>query len=167
MGEARLVSIAIYQYHLIIALQVPYPLISLVTRLPQTLYGAAPLAFRTRTFETFNLTFGREAEAADVFDSIKELTVISEIPFPVISGELPLTMFFAGVSSAKVDQLYAFDYEPKPPFDATGGWNVYNPREEFARMGIGSRSKAWRYTDLNKDYAVRTVLRWKLLSQTS
>ena len=32
---------------------------------------------------------------------------------------------------------------------------MYTPREEFARMGVGSRTKAWRYTDINKDYGVR------------
>lgn len=34
------------------------------------------------------------------------------------------------------------------------GWSVYNPREEFARMGLGTRTKAWRFTDINKDYSV-------------
>lgn len=34
------------------------------------------------------------------------------------------------------------------------GWNIYSPREEFARMGVGTRTKAWRFTDLNKDYVV-------------
>ena len=29
----------------------------------------------------------------------------------------------------------------------------YNPRTEFARQGVGSRSNAWRFTDINKDYA--------------
>ncbi|KAG8934588.1 hypothetical protein FRC02_009668 [Tulasnella sp. 418] len=108
---------------------VPYPLISSVVRLPQTLQGHARLAFRTRTFETFTLVFGKDSEATDVFESVRELTVVTS-----------------------VQQLYAFDYAPNPPFDASGGWNIYNPREEFARMGIGSRTKAWRFTDLNKDY---------------
>lgn len=56
-------------------MQVPYPLISLVTRLPQTLDGKSPLIVHTRTFETFSLSFRAERSAADVFDSIKELTV--------------------------------------------------------------------------------------------
>ncbi len=34
------------------------------------------------------------------------------------------------------------------------GWTIFNPREEFARMGLGSRTKAWRFTDINKDYIV-------------
>lgn len=57
--------------------QVPYPLISLVTRLPQTLQGQCPLTFHSRTFETFSLAFTKEIDASDVFDSVKELTVTS------------------------------------------------------------------------------------------
>ncbi|KZT57032.1 phosphatases II [Calocera cornea HHB12733] len=109
---------------------VPYPLISLVTRLPQTLRGNAPLALRCRTFDSFVLFFPREESAADVFESVRELTVTSSIY-----------------------NMYAFFYRPNPPFDAGDGWGLYSPREEFARMGVGSRTKAWRFTDINKDYA--------------
>lgn len=55
--------------------QVPYPLISLVSRLPQTLNGQCPLTFHTRTFETFSLSFANDGDAVDVFESVKELTV--------------------------------------------------------------------------------------------
>jgi len=34
---------------------------------------------------------------------------------------------------------------------------LYSPREEFGRMGVGTRSKAWRFTDINKDYTVRLL----------
>ncbi|KAF7363665.1 Phosphoinositide 3-phosphatase [Mycena sanguinolenta] len=109
---------------------VPYPLISLVTRLPQTLQGQCPLTFHSRTFETFSLAFGKETEAVDVFDSVKELTV-----------------------ATSVQQLYAFFYTPSPPLPTSTGWTMYSPRDEFLRMGIGSRTKAWRFTDINKDYS--------------
>ncbi|KAF8211986.1 protein-tyrosine phosphatase-like protein [Mycena galopus ATCC 62051] len=109
---------------------VPYPLISLVTRLPQTLQGQCPLTFHSRTFETFSLAFSKETEAADVFDSVKELTV-----------------------ATSVQQLYAFFYTPSPPLPTSDGWSIYSPRDEFMRMGIGSRTKAWRFTDINKDYS--------------
>lgn len=59
-------------------MQMPYPLISLVNRQPQTLQGQAQLNFHTRTFESFSLTFRRESEASDVFESVKELTVSGE-----------------------------------------------------------------------------------------
>lgn len=58
--------------------QVPYPLISLVTRQPQTLNGSSPLSFNTRTFESFTFSFDKDSEALDVFDSVKELTVASK-----------------------------------------------------------------------------------------
>ena len=56
----------------------PYPLISLVNRLPQDLQGQSHLNFHTRTFETFSLTFRKDYEASDVFESVKGLTVASE-----------------------------------------------------------------------------------------
>ena len=60
------------------AAKMPYPLISLVTKLPQTIQGLSPLSFRCRTFETFTLAFQRDTEALDVFDSVRELTVVSK-----------------------------------------------------------------------------------------
>ncbi|KAF9014067.1 protein-tyrosine phosphatase-like protein [Cyathus striatus] len=101
-----------------------------ITRLPQTFQGQTPLTIHTRTFETISLTFEKDNEASDVFDSVKELTV-----------------------ATSVTQLYAFFYTPNPPFPTSDGWSIYSPREEFGRMGVGSRSKAWRFTDINKDYS--------------
>ncbi|KAF8637411.1 hypothetical protein AX17_002906 [Amanita inopinata Kibby_2008] len=109
---------------------VPYPLISQVTRLPQTLQGRCPLTFHTRTFETFSLVFNKDADASDVFESVKELTV-----------------------SISVHQLYAFYFNPTPPYPSNNGWSIYTPREEFGRMGVGTRTKAWRFTDINKSYS--------------
>ncbi|KAI0034496.1 protein-tyrosine phosphatase-like protein [Vararia minispora EC-137] len=110
-------------------LWVPYPLINLVTRLPQTFRGRCPISFRCRNFELFSLYFDKESDAIDVFESVKELTV-----------------------AISVTQLYAFFYTPNPSNTASDGWTLYSPREEFGRMGVGTRSKAWRYTDINKDY---------------
>lgn len=72
------VSSAIFRDVAEAGVQVPYPLISLVTRMPQTLQGRSPITFRTRTFETFTLTFKQDREALDVFDSVKDLTVASK-----------------------------------------------------------------------------------------
>ncbi|KIM48796.1 hypothetical protein M413DRAFT_86161 [Hebeloma cylindrosporum] len=107
----------------------PYPLISLVNRLPQTLQGLSQINFHTRTFESFSLSFKRDSDASDVFESVKELTV-----------------------ATSVSNLYAFFYNPTPPFAQNDGWSLYSPRDEYVRMGVGTRSKAWRFTDLNKDY---------------
>ncbi|KAJ3736061.1 protein phosphatase [Lentinula guzmanii] len=122
---------------------VPYPLISLVTRLPQTLQGQCPVTFHCRTFETFSLEFSSESDAVDVFESVKELTV-----------------------APSVHQLYAFFYTPNPPFPTQSGWSIYSPREEFGRMGVGTRTKAWRFTDINKDYSFCPTYPAKLLVPT-
>jgi hypothetical protein len=99
-------------------------------------------------FETFSLSFEKERDAMDVFESVKELTVCSEHPNYLVWVALIVTFLDS------VNQLYAFFYTPSPPFDATSGWSIYSPREEFGRMGVGTRTKAWRFTDINKDYAV-------------
>ncbi|KAJ3712280.1 protein-tyrosine phosphatase-like protein [Lentinula raphanica] len=122
---------------------VPYPLISLVTRLPQTLQGRSPVTFHCRTFEMFSLELLAESDAVDVFESVKELTV-----------------------APSVYQLYAFFYTPNPPFPTQTGWSIYSPREEFGRMGVGTRTKAWRFTDINKDYSFCPTYPAKLLVPT-
>ncbi|KAG9102167.1 hypothetical protein FS749_014946 [Ceratobasidium sp. UAMH 11750] len=107
---------------------IPYPLISLVTRLPQTLVGLSPISVRCRNFENFSLYFENDQDALDVFDSVRESTV-----------------------ATSVTKLYAFFYQP-PIGTPRNGWSAFTPREEFARMGLGTRTKAWRLTDINKDY---------------
>lgn len=57
-----------------------------------------------------------------------------------------------------MEQLYAFNYTPSPPLTVNNGWSLYSLREEFGRMGVGTRTKAWRFTDINKDYSVRSML---------
>jgi len=53
------------------------------TRLPQGLQGLTPLLIRTRTFETLTLSFRKEADAFNVFETIRELTVagVHFLPF--------------------------------------------------------------------------------------
>jgi len=55
------------------------------------LTGKNPLTIRTRTFENLLLSFEEDAEALDVFESIKELTVASEsLSHPIIHPERTL-----------------------------------------------------------------------------
>jgi hypothetical protein len=88
-----------------------------------------------------------------VFESVKELTVASK---QYVSHHQLLLCSHANEIDS-VTQLYAFCYTPSPPLSASDGWTIYSPREEFGRMGVGTRSKAWRFTDINKDYAVRLL----------
>ena len=126
----------------------PYPLISLVTRMPLSLEGTSALQFHLRTFTSFSLVFTQNQEALDVFDSVRGLTVNCKSIF------CPMTVARFTNYVASVQQLYAFFYTPSPPLENGNGWKQYLPREEFARMGVGSRTKAWRFTDINKDYSV-------------
>ena len=49
-----------------------------------------------------------------------------------------------------MESLHAF-FSPRS--GESSGWSTYNVREEFSRQGLGTRTKAWRFTDINKDYA--------------
>ncbi|GHJ88319.1 hypothetical protein NliqN6_4721 [Naganishia liquefaciens] len=128
----------------------PYPLINLAHRLPQTIQGTSPLQIRTRVFDNLVFGFKRDKDAENVFCSVKELTVATSI-----------------------EQLYAFYYKPPVSFQQSSsaetaltkgnGWSVYNPREEYARMGLGTRTKAWRFTDINKDYSYSPTYPAKLV----
>lgn len=67
----------------------------------------------------------------------------------ITSNEIAPDVYLASVTS-----LYAFFYQPSPIYAVTDGWTLYSLRDEFTRMGVGVRSKAWRFTDINKDYSV-------------
>jgi len=56
-------------------LQVPYPLVTMCTRLPQGLQGLTPLLVRTRIFEVLTFSFNKEVDAFNVFETVRELTV--------------------------------------------------------------------------------------------
>ena len=125
-----------------------YPLISLVTRAPQTLQGQSPLNFSCRNFRTFVLLFKQDTDSLAVFESVRELTVAGAVKCIWFRWRC-FTNYAVSVS-----QLYAFFYVPNPPLTASNGWSIYSPKEEFARMGVGSRTKAWRFSNVNKDYTV-------------
>ncbi|KAJ2354392.1 phosphatidylinositol-3-phosphatase ymr1 [Coemansia sp. RSA 2673] len=55
-----------------------------------------------------------------------------------------------------VDRLYAFSHREEIE-EGAWTWGVYNPYEEYARMGVGSASGAgqfWRFTDINRGFAL-------------
>ncbi|KAK4688239.1 myotubularin-related protein 6/7/8, partial [Tremellales sp. Uapishka_1] len=113
---------------------ISYPTITLLTRLPQALGGLYPMQINTKLFESFTLIFERDREggAEDVWQSVKDCSVASS-----------------------VEQLYAFFYTSPSSSSTPGpgpGWSTFNPRQEFARQGLGTRTKAWRFTDINRNY---------------
>ncbi|ORY81842.1 protein-tyrosine phosphatase-like protein [Leucosporidium creatinivorum] len=118
-------------------LWIPLPILYSVTRNPPTITGSpTPLILRTRDFAVYELSFGSSADIDGVWDSLKALCT--------------------GVAAEGIEGLYAFFYEGERKGDRKGkgkaGWGIYQPEKEFQRMGLGSRSKAWRTSAINADF---------------
>ncbi|KAF9179454.1 hypothetical protein BGZ51_006917 [Haplosporangium sp. Z 767] len=111
-----------------------YPTIHTVEKGLPTLHNAWPLHIRCHNFVFVALNFQSEKDVTDVYESIQKLTCISS-----------------------VEQLYAFFYKPLPPFTTTDGWQVYDPRQEYERMGVGSKNDQWRFSTLNENFTQQTV----------
>lgn len=130
--------------------QIPLPLLYSITRLPSSLTGATnPLLLRTRDFKTYELVFKKEDEAEAVYSTLKALCSAVGV---------------GGVASG-----FAFCYQGDDSAEKKGGpardkgkgkgWEMYDVDKEFARMGVGSRSLAWRITAVNADYTVSDYAR--------
>ncbi|KAL1916294.1 uncharacterized protein VTP21DRAFT_5911 [Calcarisporiella thermophila] len=111
-------------------LWIPYPLIHTMERRSYDLKsGRYPLHIRCRDFKYSILSMEQEIEAADVFESVQKLTCIRSF-----------------------EQLYAFFYRPIPPLKTNNGWKIYDPLKEYSRMGVTSKTDAWRFTTINRNY---------------
>ncbi|MCO5549641.1 hypothetical protein L7F22_003114 [Adiantum nelumboides] len=122
---------------------IPYPLIWLASRLPSVIpldqtgkpNRAAgkrifPIALHLRNFELITIGLDADSKATDVFESMKAV-IVADAP----------------------QSLYAFYHNPTPPLkSAPAGWRVYDFKAEFARQGIATRTKAWRFCDVNAGY---------------
>ncbi|GAA5910526.1 hypothetical protein JCM6882_008546 [Rhodosporidiobolus microsporus] len=114
---------------------IPLPLLHSVTRTPPTLTGEpTPLVLRTRDYTTYSLHFSSTADVESVWDSLKGLC--------------------GSFSSGGLENRFAFFCKHGEDKKGKGkvGWQIYSPEEEFARMGLGTRSKAWRFTTVNADF---------------
>jgi len=121
--------------------QVPLSLLHSVTKSPPTFTGApTPLILRTRDFYTYSLSFPTTQELDEVFESLKNLC--------------------SAFSTGGLENRWAFfchkEQDQKGNKKRLNGWEVYDPKAEYARMGVGSRSKAWRFSDINLDFNVST-----------
>ena len=114
---------------------ITYPIIALCTLRPAPTASRLPSSIRLRcrdfTFVCFYFT--SDSKARDVYDSIRAWTC----------------------KLGRVEKLYAFSYQPQVPEKDVNYWNIYNPREELRRMGVGTGSGTnWRISNINEDYAV-------------
>lgn len=153
--ECRRGHLDITQHHLVFwpqgadqAERIPYALFALVTRQASLVVASTsanghaaptapskptriyPLQIRFRTFDAASLGFESDAKATEVFEALKVRVIV-----------------------ATLYDLYAFHYQP-PSSEPRGGWAVYDFKQEFARQGLGKRTKAWRFTDVNAQYQV-------------
>lgn len=81
--------------------------------------------------------FSKTKEARDVYESIKGLTC----------------------KVGRVEKLYAFSYRPQHPEKDCNGWEIYDARQEWRRLGISEKDtdKGWRVSNINSDYKVRNL----------
>ncbi|TPX41754.1 hypothetical protein SeMB42_g05107 [Synchytrium endobioticum] len=87
-----------------------------------------PIFISTRSFINVRLYLNGDQVAFNVFSILaKSINVVS------------------------LDQLYAFSYLPTSHYTAHG-WDVFDVEEEYRRMGVGSRTDAWRISRVNEHY---------------
>ena len=127
-------------------LWITYPMISycIYRPVPHAHSHQAPsIRLRCRDFTFFAFHFLSDAKARDVFESIRALSC----------------------KLGRLDKLLAFTYQPKPPEDAFNGWDIYNARREWRRLGISPKDsdKGWRVSEINKNYKVR----WKVADRVA
>ncbi|KAI9045720.1 phosphatidylinositol-3-phosphatase YMR1 [Aspergillus affinis] len=105
-------------------LWITYPIISFCTYRPTPAASRQPssIRLRCRDFAFVCLYFASETKARDVYECIKGWTC----------------------KVGRIDKLYAFTYQPPPPERELNGWELYNPRQEWARQGIDQEGHGWR-----------------------
>lgn len=117
-------------------LWITYPIISFCTFRPTPAVSRQPssIRLRCRDFTFVCFYFSSENKARDVYDSIKLWTC----------------------KIGRIEKLYAFTYQPQAPEKDFDGWNLYDPRKEWARLGVGKEGghPGWRISEVNIDYTV-------------
>ncbi|KAH7037832.1 LOW QUALITY PROTEIN: protein-tyrosine phosphatase-like protein [Microdochium trichocladiopsis] len=91
------------------------------------------IRLRGRDFVFINFNFTDELQAREAFEWIRNRTC----------------------RLGSIEKLYAFSYQPLKQERHLNGWQLYDPKAEFRRQGISTKSvdRGWRISSLNKDYA--------------
>lgn len=103
--------------------------------LSNTNHNSSTIRIRCKDFCFLAFKFQSDEVAKDVFDSIMKLTCVPSI-----------------------NKLYAFMYKPFSIEKTINGWDLYNPLNEFRRMGVLKPGSRWRISEINSDYKVRFFL---------
>ncbi|CAJ2506069.1 Uu.00g001990.m01.CDS01 [Anthostomella pinea] len=114
---------------------IAYPIIAHCTFRPCPSVTGRPssIRLRGRDFTFINLAFKDEVGAREAFEFIRNRTC----------------------RLGTIEKLYAFCYQPLQGEKQLNGWDFYDPRAEFRRQGISTKSvdRGWRISLINKDYA--------------
>lgn len=117
-------------------LWITYPIIQICTLRPAPPASHLPssIRLRCRDFTFVCFCFTDEKKARDVYDSIKAWTC----------------------KLGKIEKLYAFAYRPQQPEREVNGWDIYDARQEWKRLGVSERGadRGWRISNINTDYGV-------------
>ncbi|KAF2834751.1 protein phosphatase [Patellaria atrata CBS 101060] len=113
---------------------ITYPMIGFCTFRPAPPASHQPpsIRLRCRDFTFIAFHFLSENSARDVYDTIKSLSC----------------------RLGRLERLYAFHFKPHPPEKDINGWELYDARKEFARLGISEENPdvGWRISEINKDF---------------
>lgn len=114
-------------------LWITYPIICFCTFRPAPVASRQPssIRLRCRDFTFVCFYFSTENKAREVYDTIKQWTC----------------------KVGRIDKLYAFAYQPPLPEREFNGWDLYDPRKEYARQGV-DEACGWRISQINTDYGV-------------
>lgn len=114
---------------------IAYPIIAHCTFRPCPGLSGRPssVRIRGRDFSLINFLFENEIASREAFEYIRNRTC----------------------RLGSIEKLYAFAYQPLKTEKPLDGWNLYDPRAEFRRQGISTKSvdRGWRISTINKDYA--------------
>ncbi|RYP31168.1 hypothetical protein DL767_005921 [Monosporascus sp. MG133] len=116
-------------------LYIAYPIIAHCTFRPCSSASGRPssIRLRCRDFVFINLNIYDELQARETFEWIRSHTC----------------------RLGSIEKLYAFSYQPLKAEKSLDGWRLYDPRTEFRRQGISTKSvdRGWRISTINKDYS--------------
>ncbi|KAJ3568152.1 hypothetical protein NPX13_g6520 [Xylaria arbuscula] len=113
---------------------IAYPIIAhcIFRPCPSVTGRPSSIRLRGRDFTLINFLFANELHAREAFDRIRARTC----------------------RLGSIEKLYAFNYQPLKTEKPFNGWVLYDPRAEFRRQGISTKSvdRGWRVSLINKDY---------------
>ncbi|KAI1376803.1 phosphatases II [Hypoxylon crocopeplum] len=113
---------------------IAYPIIGncIFRPCPSALGRPSSIRLRCRDFMFINFSLHDETHAREAFEHIRNRTC----------------------RLGTIEKLYAFSYQPLKLEKSFNGWHIYDPRAEFRRQGISTKSvdRGWRISSINKDY---------------